>query len=85
MFLVQIWGGVMVNVETARVNRIDVEDKLVLEKQENEPNATLVYTPNLGCYCIDGCRETWKRAAIEEFEAVLKTLFNKEVKITVAD
>lgn len=75
----------MMHVETARVNRMDVEDSLVFKKQENEPNATLVYTPNLGCYCIDGCRNIWKRAAIEEFEAALKILFNKEVQIIVAD
>ena len=74
----------MIYTNSARVNRVDVEDRLVFEKQAFEPNATYVYTPNVGVIEIDSI-DLFEPLAIQEFEAILTVLFKKDVKLIIAD
>ena len=79
-------SGSLVSIQVAKINRVDVEDRLICEKGSHEPNATLVWTTNVGVIGINSVGDrAFRTLAIEEFEAALKELFKKDVKITIAD
>ena len=74
----------MVEVKTIGVNMFDVERKLFVEGSTNRPNSTFIYTPNIGLVCKN-ISDFVKPLAIQDLEAVLTKLFEKEVKIVIAD
>lgn len=79
-------SGRLVSIQAVKINRIDVEDRLICTNASHEPNATLVWTTNVGVIGIDSVRDrAFRTSAIEEFEAALTELFKKDVKITIAD
>ena len=84
LFWMEKERDLMINIQEARINRIDVENKLVFERGSRDPNSTFIWTGNIGVIAVDGMRDPGIRdLVIKELEVALKELFKKDVQITV--
>jgi len=75
----------LVYFEAAPMNRDDMED-MIDHWKTSESNAKFIWTQNVGVYGIDSVGDDfYRRLAIREFETILSQLFQKKVKISIAD